>query len=110
MPPGATGGPGAAGYERAVTGPLPSGDPVLAETERLLAEVERLCAESPVVLVTEDLQWADEASLLVWQRLARAVGQLPLLLAGTYRPEPAREQVTRLRGEATRPRRDGPVA
>src|SRR3984885_5885074 len=97
--PGAAGDPGAAGGEQAVTGPLPAGDPVLAETERVLAEVERLCAESPVVLVTEDLQWADEASLLVWQRLARAVGQLPLLLAGTYRPEPEREQVSRLRGE-----------
>ena len=82
-----------------MTGLLPSGDPVLAETERVLAEVERLCAESPVVLVTEDLQWADEASLVVWQRLARAVGQLPLLLAGSYRPEPAREQLSRLRGE-----------
>ena len=96
---GAARDPGDAGDEQAVTGLLPSGDPVLAETERVLAEVERLCAQSPVVLVTEDLQWADEASLLVWQRLARAVGQLPLLLAGTYRPEPAREQVSRLRGE-----------
>ena len=91
--------PGAAGDEPAVAGPLPSGDPVLAQTEQVLAEVERLCAQSPVVLVTEDLQWADEASLLVWQRLARSVGQLPLLLAGTYRPEPAREQVSRLRDE-----------
>ena len=98
-PPGAASDPAALGDERAVTGPVPSGDPVLAETERVLAEVERLCAQSPVVLVTEDLQWADEASLLVWQRLARAVGQLPLLLAGTYRPAPAREQVSRLRGE-----------
>ncbi len=94
----------AARYESAaagsvVTGALPSGDPVRAEAERLLAEVERLCAESAVVLVAEDLQWADEASLLVWQRLARAVGQLPLLLAGTYRPVPEREQVGRLRGE-----------
>jgi DNA-binding CsgD family transcriptional regulator len=87
----------AASGDRAVAGPLPSGDPVLAESERLLAEVERLCAKSPVVLVTEDLQWADEASLLVWQRLARVVGQLPLLLAGTYRPEPGREQVRGLR-------------
>jgi DNA-binding CsgD family transcriptional regulator len=95
---------GTALYGSAAAGPVmagtvPSGDPVLAQTERLLAEVERLCAESPVVLVTEDLQWADEASLLVWQRLARAVGQLPLLLAGTYRPVPAREQMSRLRGE-----------
>jgi DNA-binding CsgD family transcriptional regulator/tetratricopeptide (TPR) repeat protein len=94
---GATRGPGAVGYRSAVVGPVPSGDPVLAEMERLLAEVERLCAESPVVLVTEDLQWADEASLLMCQRLARAVGQLPLLLAGTYRPVLAREEVSRLR-------------
>jgi DNA-binding CsgD family transcriptional regulator len=72
---------------------------VLAETERLLAEVERLCARSPVVLVTEDLQWADEASLRLWQRLARAAGQLPLLLIGTYRPALAGEHVNELRGE-----------
>jgi DNA-binding CsgD family transcriptional regulator len=89
--------PGGSGDDGAVSGPVPPGDPVLAETERLLAEVERLCAESPVVLVTEDLQWADDASLLAWQRLARAAGQLPLLLAGTCRPAPGREQVTRLR-------------
>ena len=107
--PGAAGDPGAAD-ERAVTGPLPSGDPVLAETERVLAEVERLCAQSPVVLVTEDLQWADEASLLVWQRLARAVGQLPLLLAGTYRPEPATGAGDQAAGRGARPRRDGPLA
>jgi DNA-binding CsgD family transcriptional regulator len=96
---GATRGPGAVGYRMAVDGPIPSGDPVLAEMERLIAEVERLCAESPVVLVTEDLQWADEASLLMWQRLARDVAQLPLLLVGTYRPVPAREEVDRLPAE-----------
>jgi DNA-binding CsgD family transcriptional regulator len=95
---GATPGPGAVGYSRVVAGAV-WGNPVLAETERLLAEVERLCAESAVVLVTDDLQWADEASLLVWQRLAQVVGQLPLLLAGTYRPMPAREEASRLRHE-----------
>jgi DNA-binding CsgD family transcriptional regulator len=93
----ATRGPGAVSDKIAVNGPIPSGDPVLAELERLIAEVERLCAESPVVLVIEDLQWADEASLLMWQRLAQEVGQLPLLLAGTYRPVPVRAEVDRLR-------------
>jgi DNA-binding CsgD family transcriptional regulator len=76
---------------------LLSGDPVLAGIERLLAQVDRLCAASPVVLVTEDLQWADEASVLVWYRLIRAVGQLPLLLAGSCRPQPGREDLARLR-------------
>jgi DNA-binding CsgD family transcriptional regulator len=77
------------------------GDAVAAGVERLLAGVDRLCAESPVVLVAEDLQWADEASLLVWHRLCRAVGQLPLLVAGSCRP--GGEGVARLRrgaGEA----------
>src|ERR1019366_9943545 len=66
--------------------PVLEGDPVRAAGERLMALVDRLCAVSPVVVVAEDLQWADEASLLVWQRLSRAVGQVPLLLAGACRP------------------------
>jgi DNA-binding CsgD family transcriptional regulator/tetratricopeptide (TPR) repeat protein len=75
-----------------------AGDPVLAGIERVLALVDRLCAQSPVVLVAEDLQWADEASLLAWHRLSRAVCQLPLLLAGSWRREPGNENLTRLRG------------
>jgi DNA-binding CsgD family transcriptional regulator len=72
-------------------------DPVLAEVERLLAAVDRLCAESPVVLVAEDLQWADEASVLAWHQLSRAAGQLPLLVAGSVRPGNARVDLARLR-------------
>src|SRR6266545_2533009 len=67
---------------------LTPGDVVAAATERLLALVDRLCASSPVVLVVEDMQWADEASLAAWGRLQRAVGQLPLLLVGASRPVP----------------------
>ena len=73
-----------------------AGDAVLAGVERMLARVDRLCAVSPVVLVAEDLQWADEASVLVWSRLARAVGQVPLLLAGSFRPGTGREDLGRL--------------
>ncbi len=72
-------------------------DPVLAEMERLLAAVDRLCAESPVVLVAEDLHWADEASVLAWHRLSRAACQLPLLLAGSVRPGSARVDLAKLR-------------
>jgi hypothetical protein len=74
-----------------------AGDPVLASVERLLARVDRLCAVSPVVLVAEDLQWADEASVLAWSRLARAVGQVPLLLVGSARPGAGRDDLDRLR-------------
>lgn len=71
-------------------------DPVLAAAERLLELVDRLCAESPVVLVTEDLHWADEQSLLVWNRLARGVDQIPLLLLATSQPVPYRPTLARL--------------
>src|SRR6266511_2546893 len=71
-------------------------DPVLAATERLLGLVDRICASGPVLLVVEDLQWADEPSLLVWNRLARTVDQIPLLLVGTCRPVPHRTTVERL--------------
>jgi DNA-binding CsgD family transcriptional regulator len=69
------------------------GDPVPAAVERLLARIDRLCAVSPVVLVLDDLQWADEASLLAWHRLHQAVQQLPLLLVAACRPTPRRPEV-----------------
>jgi DNA-binding CsgD family transcriptional regulator len=71
--------------------------PVLGAVQRTLALVERLCASSPVVLVVEDLHWADEATILVWHKLSRAVGQLPLLLAGSRRPGYGRTDVAWLR-------------
>ena len=79
-----------------LTGPVLAGDPVLAGAERSLAVVDRLCAVSPMVVVVEDLQWADEASLMVWRRLGLAVGQLPLLVVGSLRQMPTREEVARL--------------
>src|SRR5262249_8435215 len=72
-------------------------DPVLAATEPLLDLVDRLSAAHPLLLVAEDLHWADEASLLAWNRLARSVDQIPVLLVGTCRPVPDRATVTRLR-------------
>ena len=43
--------------------------------------------ERPLVLVIEDLQWADEASLRLFHFLALRVPRRRLLLVGTYRPE-----------------------
>jgi DNA-binding CsgD family transcriptional regulator len=70
---------------------------VRAASERMVALVERECARSPVVLVGDDLQWADEASLDVWHRLAEVAGQAPLLLVGACRPVPQRVVVDRVR-------------
>jgi DNA-binding CsgD family transcriptional regulator/tetratricopeptide (TPR) repeat protein len=70
---------------------LAGGDPVLAAVEELLGRVHKLCAEGPLVLVLEDLHWADEASVLWWRRLGQVTPQLPLVLMGTRRavPRPA---------------------
>ncbi|MEU7530535.1 AAA family ATPase [Saccharothrix sp. NPDC042600] len=68
-----------------------------ATAERLLARVDELCAVGPVVLVVDDLQWADNATVAVWRRLARLVPQLPLLLIGVLRPLPRRDELSALR-------------
>jgi DNA-binding CsgD family transcriptional regulator len=70
---------------------------VPAAVERFLVLVDRLCADGPVVFVLDDLQWADEASLLAWYRLVLAVEQIPLLLVAAARPVPVRPSVVRLR-------------
>jgi DNA-binding CsgD family transcriptional regulator/tetratricopeptide (TPR) repeat protein len=69
-------------------GVMPAGDAVVAAAERVIGLVDRLCAVSPVVLVVDDLQWADEASVSVWHRLAGGTGQVPLLVVGVSRPVP----------------------
>ncbi|MFG2848584.1 ATP-binding protein [Kitasatospora sp. NPDC048296] len=74
-----------------------AGDPVVAAVEQLLALVDQLCTAGPLVLAVDDLHWADDASLLLWQRLSRATAQLPLFLVGACRPVPRREELDRLR-------------
>ncbi len=65
--------------------------------EQLLALVAEQCAARPTVLVVDDLQWADPASVTLWGRLARSAGQVPLLLVGMMRPVPQREDLLALR-------------
>jgi DNA-binding CsgD family transcriptional regulator len=71
-----------------------------ALAEQLLALVAELCAASPTVLVVDDLQWADQASVTLWGRLARSVPDQPLLLVGMMRPVPKREDLLALRHAA----------
>jgi DNA-binding CsgD family transcriptional regulator len=65
--------------------------------EQLLALVAEQCAVRPTVLVIDDLQWADQASITLWGRLARSARQVPLLLIGMTRPVPHRDDVLALR-------------
>ena len=65
--------------------------------EQLLALVAEQCAVRPTILVVDDLQWADQASITLWGRLARSARQMPLLLAGMMRPVPQRDDVLALR-------------
>jgi DNA-binding CsgD family transcriptional regulator len=73
--------------------------------EQLLALVAEQCAVRPTILVIDDLQWADQASIALWGRLARSAQHMPLLLVGTMRPVPLRDELLALRravGEADR--------
>jgi adenylate cyclase len=59
-------------------------DQVLEQTINVLL---RLSKAAPLVLVLDDLQWADEASINLFFRLARRLENSRILLIGTYRPE-----------------------
>ncbi|GLZ29193.1 LuxR family transcriptional regulator [Lentzea sp. NBRC 105346] len=61
-------------------------DPALAASEILVGWVDELCTRTPVVLVFDDLHWADEASVRLWNRLTRLAEQSPLLVVGSMRP------------------------
>ncbi|RZQ60197.1 BTAD domain-containing putative transcriptional regulator [Amycolatopsis suaedae] len=65
--------------------------------DRLLALVDRQCQRGPLVVVTDDLHHADEASLELWRRLCAAARQLPLLLVAATRPLPGDDRHARLR-------------
>ena len=65
--------------------------------EQLLALVAEQCAVRPTILVVDDLQWADQASIALWGRLARSARHVPLLVVGMMRPVPHREDLLALR-------------
>jgi tetratricopeptide (TPR) repeat protein len=47
--------------------------------------VERASRMTPLAIVLEDLQWADEPTVLLLQHIAQTVSTVPLLIVGTYR-------------------------
>ena len=55
--------------------------------EQYAAFLEALAKERPLVLVLDDLQWADAASIALLFYLGRRIGQHRILVVGTYRPD-----------------------
>jgi predicted ATPase/DNA-binding CsgD family transcriptional regulator len=55
--------------------------------EALLAVLDGLSRTAPVLLVIEDLHWADASTRAFLRFLAAALGDEPLLLVATYRPD-----------------------
>jgi len=78
------------------------GDASDAGIEVLVTLVDELCAATRTVMVIDDLQWADNESLIVWDQLAASVDQLPLLLIATCQLRPRRPEVQRLRADVVR--------
>jgi DNA-binding CsgD family transcriptional regulator len=73
-----------------------AGDIQYRVVEEIVDLVETACAERPVLLVAEDLQWADSASLLAILSIARQLPLAALLVVVTARPSPLPAEVVRL--------------
>jgi DNA-binding SARP family transcriptional activator len=78
---------------RAVVAAAPDEGPGAAELRRqrvcdaVLALCESLAQQRPLVVVVEDLQWADESTLLLLRHIACATGGAPIALLTTMRDE-----------------------
>ncbi len=91
--------PLAAPPETRTQGLAAPGDPIVRAAETLIDNLEGACAAGPVVVCLEDLQWADGASLALWERLAPLTRQRPLVLVATCRSLPHRDDVNALRAQ-----------
>jgi hypothetical protein len=94
------GGP-AAGDALAAAAAEPGADPTGAVLDQVQMMVLEACGRSPLVLVVDDVQWADEASLLAWHTLYRLTTRVPLLLVTAGRTAPRGRRLGLLRAELT---------
>jgi DNA-binding CsgD family transcriptional regulator len=73
-----------------------AGDIQYRIVEEIVDLVETSCAERPVLLVAEDIHWADSASLLAILSVARQLPLAALLVVVTARSSPLPAEVVRL--------------
>jgi DNA-binding SARP family transcriptional activator len=93
--------PGLAEQLRAAAGGSGHSEVPPGVQEQIQSAVHRLCAAGPLVLVVDNVQWADDASLLAWHLLQPLTGSVPLLLIAAGRPAPGRRQIDLLRSALT---------
>ena len=67
--------------------PLRGGGDQARVFEALLGVLDGLAREQPVLLVIEDLHWADTSTRAFLRFLAATLGSEPLLVVATYRPD-----------------------
>ena len=65
----------------------PVAEPAVAE-DQVVAAVRAACAAAPLILIVDDMQWADTATVRVWERLLALTTRLSLLLVASARSEP----------------------
>jgi hypothetical protein len=73
-----------------------AGDIQYRVVEEIVDLVETLCVDRPVLLVAEDIHWADSASLLAILSVARQLPLAALPVVVTARPSPQSAEVVRL--------------
>ena len=91
--------------------PLPSLDPDQARFrlfDSITGFLQNAARDAPLVVVIDDLHWADRSSLLLLEFVAREVRTSPVLLVGTYRDvglgrrHPLSRTIAELAGVSTR--------
>ncbi|WP_027345471.1 ATP-binding protein [Hamadaea tsunoensis] len=78
---------GGLGHAGLLDGPA-TGASAVARLRLQSAVAERLAGDGPVIVIIEDLHWADEASLDLVNALATRCRTMPLLLVATARDDP----------------------
>ncbi len=66
--------------------------------EAVLTMFMTIAADKPLVLILDDIQWADKTSVALFAYLARNIKNLPVLLIGLYRPPEITQDDTDLIG------------
>ncbi len=82
--------------DRSAGAPGSIGDLQYRVVDEIVDLVETSCDEGPVLLVAEDIHWADAASLLTILSVAQRLPLAPLLTVVTARPSPLPGEVVRL--------------